>query len=126
MLLDSNMIIYAVDSKHDDIQMFIGKHEPAVSVISQIEVLGYEEKDDTRRRLLEEFFANALVLPLSPMVVKQAIKLRKQRKMDLGDSIIAATAIVHRRKLVTRNIADFEGIKGLVLYDPDSETTMQF
>lgn len=120
------MIIYSVDSKHDDIQMFIGKHEPAVSVISQIEVLGYEEKDDTRRRLLEEFFANALVLPLSPMVVKQAIKLRKQRKMDLGDSIIAATAIVHRRKLVTRNIADFEGIKGLVLYDPDSETTMQF
>jgi predicted nucleic acid-binding protein len=38
--------------------------------------------------------------------------------MGLGDALIAATALVHRRTLVTRNTADFAWVNGLQLLDP--------
>ena len=38
--------------------------------------------------------------------------------MSLGDSIIAGTAIIHKRTLVTRNIDDFRWIEEIDLLDP--------
>jgi predicted nucleic acid-binding protein len=43
--------------------------------------------------------------------------------MTLGDSLIAATALVHGRTLVTRNTKDFQWIAGLRLLDPFTSTT---
>ena len=42
--------------------------------------------------------------------------------MALGDAIIAATALVHGLKLVTRNVDDFEHITGLELLNPFDPT----
>lgn len=38
--------------------------------------------------------------------------------MSLGDSIIAATALVNSFELYTHNVADFVGISGLKIIDP--------
>jgi hypothetical protein len=38
--------------------------------------------------------------------------------MSLGDSIVAATALVHGRTLVTCNTEDFRWIPNLSLLDP--------
>ena len=38
--------------------------------------------------------------------------------MGLGDALIAATALVHNRTLVTRNTADLAWVDGLRLSDP--------
>jgi len=43
MLLDSNIIVYAAEPGYDALQKFIAEHEPVVSVISKIEVLGYQQ-----------------------------------------------------------------------------------
>ncbi len=51
----------------------------------------------------------------------RAITLRQQRKMGLGDSIIAATALVHGLALVTRNVDDFKHVAGLALINPFDE-----
>jgi len=59
-----------------------------------------------------------MVLPLGEAVVEQAVKLRQIQKMTLGDSLVAATALVHGRKLVTRNAKDFSWIAGLVVVNP--------
>jgi predicted nucleic acid-binding protein len=40
------------------------------------------------------------------------------RRMTLGDAIIAATALVYGRTLVTRNIEDFRWIAELTLINP--------
>ncbi|NQZ10542.1 MAG: hypothetical protein HRT35_25595 [Algicola sp.] len=45
-------------------------------------------------------------------------ELRQQRKMSLGDAIIAATALEHHQTVVTHNVKDFEGIEGLKVVDP--------
>ncbi len=93
MLLDSNIIIYAAQPDHTDLRQFIAQYAPAVSIISYIEVLGYHRLREPDRQFLEQFFQATEVLPLSNTVAQRAVKLRQQRKMSLGDAIIAGTAL---------------------------------
>ena len=65
-----------------------------------------------------EIFALCEILPLTDTVAEQAIALRQQRRMGLGDAIIAATAMIHNLALVTHNTEDFRWITGLHLLDP--------
>lgn len=121
MLLDSNIIIYAAQPEHAALRQFIETHTPAVSVISYIEVFGYHKLTAEDRQFLEQFFQTAERLPLSETVVQWAVKLRQRRKMSLGDSIVAGTAIAHERTLVTRNTDDFRWIEEIKLLDPLAE-----
>ncbi|MEW6531044.1 MAG: type II toxin-antitoxin system VapC family toxin [Thermodesulfobacteriota bacterium] len=118
MLIDSNIIIYAARREHEDLRRFIAQHAPAVSAISYVEVLGYHKLTNEERRHFEDFFAVAPILSLSHIVLEQAIKLRQIKKMTLGDSLVAATALSHNLTLVTRNTSDFEWIPALSLLNP--------
>ena len=118
MLLDSNIIIYASKPEYADLRRFIAEHTPAVSAISYVEVLGYHKLTGSERHDLEAFFAAAPLLPLSDPVLDQAVRLRQQKKMSLGDSLVGATAIVYNLTLVTRNTDDFQWITGIALLNP--------
>ena len=67
---------------------------------------------------LEEFFRDSDFLPLTDPIARQAVRLRRQHSMGLGDSLIAATAMVHSLMLVTHNVEDFRWIGGLEILDP--------
>ena len=118
MLLDSNIIIYASQPENTQIRQFIGEHDIVVSAISYIEVLGYPRLTEENRLYFEEFFGVVEVLPISNAVLDRAVLLRQMRRMTLGDAIIAATALVYGRTLVTRNIGDFRWIAELTLINP--------
>lgn len=90
----------------------------SVSAISKVEVLGYPFLTDEERRCFEGFFREFVVWPISDEVIDAAIKLRQQRKMTLGDSIVAATALSQGLTLVTRNLEDFSWIHDLPLLNP--------
>ena len=83
-----------------------------------VEVLGYHKLSEEDRKHFEAFFAAANVLPVSDAVIARAVSLRQAHKMSLGDSLVAATAIVFQRELLTHNTKDFESIPGLVIVDP--------
>lgn len=55
---------------------------------------------------------------LDKEVIDDAIRLRQARKMRLGDSIIAATALCRGLRLATNNTEDSTGIAGLELFNP--------
>jgi predicted nucleic acid-binding protein len=118
MLLDSNIIIYAAQPDQAELRRWIGEHTPAVSAISYVEVLGYHRLTAEARAHFEEFFAAAPVLPLSHDVLEAAVKLRQMRRMTLGDSLVAATALVYGLTLVTRNTTDFTWVADLKLWNP--------
>jgi predicted nucleic acid-binding protein len=118
MLIDSNIIIYAALPEHSALRQFVADHVPFVSSISYIEVLGYHRLNDKDRQHFQDFFAAANVLPVSNNVIDEAVKLRQQKKMSLGDSLIAGTALTHNLALVTRNVSDFEWITALSLINP--------
>ena len=123
MLLDSNIIIYAARPEHEALRRFIEEHAPSVSAVSYVETLGYHRLGDEERQFLEAFFTAADVLPLTQPVLDDAVRLRQQRRMSLGDAMMAATALVHGLRLVTRNVDDFRWIDGLDLLNPLDEPT---
>ncbi len=118
MLIDSNIIIYASQPEHAELRRFIAARAPAVSAVSYVEVLGYQNLDAVDRERLEAFFAAATILPLNDEVLREAVRLRQLRKMTLGDALVAATALVAGRTLVTRNTRDFGWIPSLNLLNP--------
>ncbi|WP_165074576.1 PIN domain-containing protein [Paludisphaera rhizosphaerae] len=118
MILDSNLIIYAARPEYPGLRRFIAAHSLAVSAVSVVEVLGYHKLSAADRAHFEAFFAAAEVLSLSDSVVPRAVAIRQTRKMSLGDALVAATALVFGRELLTHNIKDFAAVPGLVVSDP--------
>ncbi|MGE5660307.1 MAG: type II toxin-antitoxin system VapC family toxin [Actinomycetota bacterium] len=118
MLLDSNIIIYSAQPESPQLREFIAQHSPAVSALSYLEVLGYHQLTEPQRQYFEDFFQVAQVLPISQNVLVQAVALRQQRRMTLGDAIIAGTALEYELTLITRNVDDFRWIATLNLLNP--------
>jgi predicted nucleic acid-binding protein len=118
MLLDSNIIIYAAQLQYQQLREFIAERSPAVSALSYLEVVGYHQLTEPQRYYFEAFFQAAEILPISQEVLIQAVALRQQRRMTLGDAVIAGTALVHNLTLVTRNVDDFRWITNLNLLNP--------
>ena len=56
MLIDSNLIIYAALPEHEKLRRFILQHDPSVSAITYVEVLGYHGLTARQRRGFENFF----------------------------------------------------------------------
>lgn len=90
---------------------------PYVSVISKMEVLGFNAPSNEERLLLE-FFKDVRVLSLSDDIVNKTIDLRKRHNRKLPDMIIAATALVHQLDIISRNTKDFNNIIGLTVINP--------
>ena len=89
-----------------------------LSVITQIELLGWNFSDAQSATVAESFVKQAAVYPLDEPVVGQTISLRRQHKIKLPDAIIAATALVYGFTLVSRNDKDFLTIPGLLYRNP--------
>ena len=117
-LLDSNIIIYASKPVYEFLQAHLVATDLYVSAVSFVEVLGFHGLTPCETAFLEEFFANTPMLPLAPSVLDQAVKLRCQRKMALGDALVAGTALAYGCTLVTRNTGDFDWVPALPLFDP--------
>lgn len=122
ILLDSNTIIYFSSPGFSDHRRQYSTLELAASVVSRIEVLGYHSLAVDKKQDFEEYFDSIVVLEITSDVVERAILLRQEKNIGLGDSIIAATALVHDLPLATRNTKDFKWIDSLTLLDPFAES----
>ena len=92
---------------------------PYLSVISKIELLGFNTTEE-QYAVLSSFIADSVVFDLSDKVVEKCIELRKKTRIKLPDAIIASTALVYDLKLISRNTSDFNHIGGLVTINPHS------
>ena len=92
---------------------------PNVSVVTKIEVLGFNAPD-AHYQMLTNFMNDATIFDLTSNIVDASILIRKKHKTKLPDAIIAATALVYDLTLITRNTSDFKGIAELKTIDPHS------
>ena len=119
MLLDSNIVIYAAQADYAFLRRIISEDEnAAVSAVSLIEIFGYPDLDEEDNRIFREMLNKVRILRLDNSIVVRAIRLRQQRRIGLGDAIIAATALEHNLMLLTRNTHDFRWIDNLDLHNP--------
>ena len=82
-----------------------------------MEVLGYnitEIEENTYRRV----FKKLEIIQISNVIVKSVIQIRRNFKIKLPDSIIAATCMEHQATLMTANTKDFSKIPHLKLINP--------
>ena len=119
--MDTNVVIELLGgtlppSGNDWLQGLIDQNLYHLSVINQIELLGFSGIG-AAMQTLERFVAQTPVLPLSDAVVRQTINIRKSHRIRLPDAIIAATALTHGLSLVTRNTADFKKKPNLIYTD---------
>lgn len=122
MLADSNTIIYSARPEFATARQFVVKNVSAVSSITIVEVLGYHLLKDSERLDFEDFFRHTRVFHTTDLIIGRAVHLGQGKKMGLADAIIAATAVIHRIPLITRNVSDFKGIIGLRLINPFEDT----
>lgn len=90
----------------------------------EIGVLRMERRDTRQGSVLRKWFEETVVpefrdrmLPIDAAVARRCAGLHVPDPRSERDSLIAATALVHRMTLVTRNVVDFRPT-GVGLLDP--------
>ncbi len=90
----------------------------------EIGVLLVERRDEWQGEVLRNWFRQQVipafadrVLPIDTAVALRSARLHVPNPRAIRDAYIAATALVHGLRLVTRNVADFDGC-GATLLNP--------
>lgn len=91
---------------------------PFISVVTQIELLGWYRISNEEKEKLQTFVNDIEVFQLDQIVVNKTIALRQTHKIKLPDAIIAATALANGLDLISHNIIDFKNITELRVIDP--------
>ena len=123
-LLDTNFVInYFKGIFEGDARKFtdsIINRTTFISVITRIELLGWESIDAKDEIIITEFISDCTVFSLEENIINRTILLRKTNKIKLPDAIIAATALEHNMQLLSHNIRDFINIPDLIVVDANT------
>jgi toxin FitB len=130
-LLDTNILSETRKKQANErVISFLSAAEPSalfISVLSLGELrkgvaLKFRSDADAAKRLgtwvdgLEFSFADR-ILAVDAAIARQWGELTAQRSTPVVDTLLAATALVHKLTLVTRNISDVHDL-GVKLFDP--------
>lgn len=114
-LIDTNILIYhfadqiPVHAQETIDKLF--KDHFNISVVTKIKFLGWNKIHGKQLKK---------AIDLNKPVVDKTIWIKQSHNIKLPDAIIAATALLRKLILVTRNAEDFKGIK-IKIYNPFSE-----
>jgi predicted nucleic acid-binding protein len=118
-LLDTNAVIDYLDDKLSLETNFLmdGIEVPQISIATRIELSILPNANENQISIMNEFISYCKVFELTEEVVLKIIEIRKKYKIRDFDSIIAATALVHKLILITSD-KDFGNIKKLKIITP--------
>ncbi|MBW8910392.1 MAG: PIN domain-containing protein [Sphingomonas sp.] len=122
-LIDTNIAIHLRDSDSWAVERYRTLAEsPALSIVSIVEleggIVGRPDLAQARRASLDLLTARLEILDFdgrAASAYRDIIAIAGYSRSKLLDRMIAATAIVHQRVLITANGADFRDIPGLRL-----------
>jgi predicted nucleic acid-binding protein len=109
VLFDTDVLVDHLRGAAAISSRFVGS---AYSSISRAELYSWTAaEEDVIDRLLDQFDEVAV----DRAVAEEAGRIRREARLRLPDALIAATAIVLKRPLMTRNIRDFRKVGRLRL-----------
>jgi predicted nucleic acid-binding protein len=92
ILLDSNIVIYAL--KNDPtVFSFVNEKKLAVSFVTEIELLGWNQITARDKTLIKEFLDECLLIDYSYQIRQQTILVKQQYNLKIADAFIAATSL---------------------------------
>ena len=86
------------------------------SSITRAELYAGQAADET---IIDRLLGQFEELPVDQRVAEEAGRIRRIRGLRLPDALIAATALVAKRPLYTRNIRHFKKVRRLTLHQTD-------
>lgn len=113
LLLDTDVF---VDHLRGARRLRPGRHRLHYSVVTRCELFAGRGADEEVLRLLLAPFGE---VPVDRAIAERAGRIRRETGVRTPDALVAATALEHRLTLVTRNLRDFEAIRGLRVSAPE-------
>jgi toxin FitB len=92
-----------------------GRQILSYSVITRCELFAGRNTDEAAIQLLLAPFTE---VPVDRAIAERAGRIRRETGIRTPDALIAATALEHRLRLLTRNVRDFEPVTGLQVSSP--------
>jgi predicted nucleic acid-binding protein len=117
VVLDTNVIIF-VSKQMIDIEKFLTVYDEFyVSIVTFIEVFGYEFSNQEEQNLIDRLFKIINIVDVDSTIAELAVTIRKNKnkKIKLPDAIILATAKFLKSPLLTDDWDDFQNIDKDVL-----------
>lgn len=91
IFLDTNIILYLLEGNLELANLLNGM-ELYISVISEIELLGYQNITTEEMLKLKAFLAECQIIPLHNEIKDSCIELKQKHKIKTPDAIVASTA----------------------------------
>ncbi len=119
-LLDTNVLIDAFAGQADAARLLQSLRSQnaewiGYSSITRLEILGFGGLEPADENGLKELLAEFEEAQVTSFVIERAIALRKATRIKVPDALIAATALVHRAQLITRNVNDFANVSEITI-----------
>lgn len=124
-VLDTNIVLY-ISNGNEDLKTFLNHQRITISIITEIELLGYPAISKKEVSGLTQFIDEMEVIPVGMRIKDIAIQIRRKYKLKVPDSIVAATAIACELPLITSD-KQFKRIEELqlLLYDITGATEVE-
>jgi predicted nucleic acid-binding protein len=103
IVLDTNIIFYLLNG-NKEISTILDGLEIYVSVISEIELLGYHGLTDKDKIEIKKFLSDCTIISLNNEIKEISIAAKQISKAKTPDAIVAATAIYLNLPLITADI----------------------
>lgn len=122
-LLDTDILIDYLRLYEPALDFFehLSKTDRAIALLTRFELLnGCQRKEHEAR--IDRFLKNFKIYTITSDISKRALALYHSHRwftgLGISDSFIAATALVERRTVVTRNYKHYQKIAGLKVETP--------
>ena len=117
--LDTNAILYYLKDDPDTVsslrKIFSQDAPLYVSAITELELFAFSNLSAAEEALIEELLTTIAVISVDSHIARLAAFIRRQYRLKVPDSAIAATAMFTGSTLLTRNTRDFRRVPRLSL-----------
>lgn len=123
VVIDSNIFVDHLRSYLPSVEFFhslpSSGEKALFSAITETELIAGKSCNNAEVRTIVLNMLNSFAkIEVDNRIALQAGDISRLYNTDLPDSIIAATALIHKAELLTRNVSDFKNIKGLKVKSP--------
>ena len=118
ILVDTNILIYLLQGDDKLLSLLQGA-QVYVSFITELELYGLRNASKEYEQQIEAALDECLIISMNAAILRQYRSIRKNSKLKLADSIIAATALAYEIPLITAD-EEFSAVKLLQLIQYES------